>query len=274
MLDFYAAPPTSVRLARKIAEMKDEYGGRLRVFPIGRSFLGRELWALAPGPARGCAVFFAGVHGAEWLNVLAMVRFTEELLRGELPLRAEGLRLAVVPCLNPDGTDLAIAGEGAQPWQANARGVDLNHNFDAGWQELRALELREGISGPGPTRFGGPAPFSEPESRAAARFCLRSGARSVYAFHSQGEEIYWRYGPRTPGVSRLMAELLAGACGYAVASPSGAAAHGGLKDWFIRRTGRPGFTLETGRGRNPLPLSDFPELYDRLRRALCLAASL
>ena len=33
-------------------------------------------------------------------------------------------------------------------WQANARGVDLNHNFNAGWEALHTLEQEQGIYHP------------------------------------------------------------------------------------------------------------------------------
>ena len=33
------------------------------------------------------------------------------------------------------------------------------------------------------------------------------------------------------------------------------------KDWFIQTYRRPGFTIEVGTGENPLPLSQFEEIY-------------
>ena len=100
-------------------------------------------------------------------------------------------------------------------WQANARGVDLNHNFDAGFDIARRQVEQTGIYLPGPTKYGGPFPFSEPETRALADFCRLYAPRQVVALHSQGEEIYYQYGPRTPKQSALAVSythLLAGAC--------------------------------------------------------------
>ena len=37
--------------------------------------------------------------------------------------------------------------------------------------------------------------------------------------------------------------------------------HAGYNDWFIQTWDRPGFTIEAGRGENPLPLSQFEEIY-------------
>ena len=96
----------------------------------------------------------------------------------------------------------------------------------------------------------------------------------MLALHSQGEEIYWRYGDRTPPQAQMMADVLGAASGYRVADPEGLASHGGFKDWFIDSTGRPGFTIELGQGVNPLPVSDFESLYAKAREMLLLAALL
>ena len=122
--------------------------------------------------------------------------------------------------------------------------------------------------------LSGPEPESEPETRALADLCRRHPFRHVVALHSQGEEIYWQYGEHTPPHSRMMARVLGSASGYAVAQPDATAAHGGFKDWFIDHFHRPGFTIELGRGRNPLPVVDFEPMYQRAREMLALAVLL
>lgn len=113
--------------------------------------------------------------------------------------------LILLPCLNPDGVEIAIHGPTAAGdrsssvqrmmeehpgavWQANVRGVDLNHNFDAGWEVLRELEQRSGVCVPGPTRFGGPCPFSEPETAAVRSLCGCHNFRQLFSFHAQGRK--------------------------------------------------------------------------------------
>ena len=117
----------------------------------------------------------------------------------------------------------------------------------------------------------GEYPESEPESRALAALCRRVPFCHVVALHTQGEEIYWRYGDRTPSQSRMMAQVLAAVSGYRMADPSESASHGGFKDWFIDCFARPGFTLELGRGQNPLPLREFEEIYQKAREMLLLS---
>jgi g-D-glutamyl-meso-diaminopimelate peptidase len=38
----------------------------------------------------------------------------------------------------------------------------------------------------------------------------------------------------------------------------------GYKDWFIQEFRKPGFTIELGSGINPLPLSQFDEIYEEV----------
>ena len=270
----------------------------LEALPIGRSVCGRDITGLLLGRGPHTVLMAAAIHAQEWLTSLLLFRFCEDVceaiqtgasLSGVAIGRAmHGRSLLLIPALNPDGVEIALHGSAAagrwaafvaelggdQPglWQANARGVDLNHNFNAGFAELQVMEQKNGISSPAHRQFGGPAPESEPESAAVAALCRRVRPAHLLALHSQGEVIYWSYGHHTPQQSALMAHILADAAGYALEEPTGLAAHGGLKDWFMEAFHRPGFTVECGRGENPLPLSDFRPLYRNLREMLTLAA--
>ena len=117
----------------------------------------------------------------------------------------------------------------------------------------------------------GTAPESEPETRVLADLCRNVSFRHAVALHTQGEEIYWRYGAHTPPQSRMMARVLSAVSGYALADPSESSAHGGFKDWFIDCFHRPAFTLELGRGQNPLPLREFESIYAKAREMLLLS---
>lgn len=81
------------------------------------------------------------------------------------------------------------------------------------------------------------------------------------ALHSQGEEIFWQYGNIIPPRSETIAKVLAAASGYRLVDNSGLASHGGFKDWFIEYFNKPAYTVEIGKGKNPLPLSDFEDIF-------------
>ncbi len=261
---------------------------------IGVSHCGREIPMLSFGTGKE-VLFACAFHGMEWLTTLVILRFLDELLESISKrnffcgIRTENAfhnrTLCVVPCVNPDGVEISIngaesAGEycdsikaigSEKRWQANAAGVDINHNFNAGWKALKALEIKNGINAPAPTRFGGKFPESEPESRAMARLCRNNDFIRAFAFHSQGEEIYWSFGEYMPENARLQGELLAELSGYTMSEPDGLAVGGGFKDWFVETFNSPAFTIEIGNGKNPLPISDLEGIYERLKQMLLIS---
>lgn len=280
-------------------------GALCRAYPflhttvIGHSVCDRPLHALTLGDGNHAVLFAAAFHAQEWLTTLVCLRLLEDLCRlhsgetlGSRFDRADltRRRLVFVPVVNPDGVDIAIHGSAAGGahaavlhllgadikgnWQANAAGIDINHNFDAGRDALRRIERDHGITKPAPRRFGGTCAESEPETKALCRLCRQDHFSHVVALHSQGEEIYWQYGERTPPEACMAARIMGSLSGYIPASPDTIASHGGFKDWFIEHTGRMGFTVELGKGRNPLPLDDFEDIYDKAREMLLFAALL
>ena len=52
-----------------------------------------------------------------------------------------------------------------------------------------------------------------------------------------------------------MAEKFAEVSGYRAAFPEPMASFGGFKDWIIETFHQPGFTIEAGKGKNPLSFS-------------------
>ncbi len=263
---------------------------------IGRSCAGRDIMALKIGKASEYALITAAFHGTEYLTTTVLMRFIEELCKAIASDESiEGLNarramfgrgVIFVPLVNPDGCEIAIKGAAGcgfayeyisracsgnyKSWNANLRGVDINHNFSAGWSRLKALEEQAGICGPSPRRFGGFKCESEPETIALCELCRRSRIRHIVALHSQGEVIYWQYGDKKIPRAEKMAEIMATSSGYELSSPEGLAVGGGFKDWFIEEFSRPGFTVEIGKGKNPLPESDAPDILDRIREMLML----
>jgi murein peptide amidase A len=132
----------------------------LRDIVVGHSAHGRPIRMLQLGdPGLGANVLVFGcVHGDECAA------------RGLRPL-SNGCpdphsNVFVVPNLNPDGF--------AAGTRVNGRGVDLNRNFAAGWRP---------IGSPGDLEYSGSRPFSEPESRLAARLVRRLRPSVTIWFH-------------------------------------------------------------------------------------------
>ena len=271
------------------------------VMNIGFSILGRDLPALRLGEGKKKLLYVGAHHASEWLTATALLHFSAQLLEAaHAGARLSGVDAAallkaasifVLPMLNPDGVEieqrgaegggifaerltLLNGGEDFTHWQANARGVDLNHNYEAGWAEGKMLEREAGIFGGGPTRYGGEFPESEPESAALCAFVRSVDFDAVLALHSQGEEIYYDFGGHAPAGSDRLAVALARLSGYRAAKPDGIASFSGFKDWFISAYDRPGFTVEMGLGENPLPAQEFDTFYRPLEPLLTMLPTL
>lgn len=265
---------------------------------IGKSCVGRDIYALKLGNGGSLSVFVGATHGSEHITENILFYFLEELcftlkhnkyLAGLNTRRAlYGKGICIIPCLNPDGCEISIHGEigggthsedilkmshgNTKTWNANARGVDLNHNFDAKWEEVKKKEREMGIFAPSSTRFGGFKPFSEPETVAIMDFCNSLSLHHLTALHTQGEVIYYSFEGKEGEKGLKMAQIMASTSGYALDVPIGIAYGGGLKDWFIDKFSRPAFTLEMGLGKNPLPQESAFFIYEKAREMLTLNA--
>jgi hypothetical protein len=145
-----------------------ERGARIR--QIGRSVLGEPLFAVHFGseaPDARTSVVLAGVHPIEWIGIEACAALLDRLAGADLGDRC----VIAFPMVNPDGflrVEQSLR-DGRRRWyRRNARGVDLNRNFDAHWGERSFFFYAM------PWLFApGRAPASEPEV-AAIRFELSS----------------------------------------------------------------------------------------------------
>jgi murein peptide amidase A len=161
---------------------------QLRVETAGHSAEGRPIGLRQIGdPAiEGEVLVFGCTHGDE-----CAARGLQPLVGG-CPDPASDILL--VPNLNPDGFALGT--------RLNGRGVDLNRNFPAGWKPIG----RRG----GP-QYSGPKPFSEPETRLAARIVERLRPEVTIWFHQHyaSRPLVRAWGGSVPAARRFarLAEL-------------------------------------------------------------------
>ena len=264
----------------------------LRTEVLTNSRYGRPVRTLVIGSGKRKVIYSAGHHANEWITTPVILKFVEEFAEalqngGELfgiSAReiAERATVYTVPMVNPDGVAL-VTGEispgtpeyeraaaiGAdfpaipfpEGWKANLAGVDLNLQYPAKWLRAREIKFSQGFTRPAPRDYVGRAPLNQPESQALAGYTEYIDPDLVLAYHSQGKEIYWTFlDYQVPG-ARELGERFAEVSGYTLAEPAPESSFAGYKDWFIQAFRRPGYTIEVGRGQNPLPIEQFDEIY-------------
>lgn len=257
----------------------------IQVNNIGKSVLGKPIQEIRLGKGTKKVHFNASFHANEWITsgvLMSLLNHFLLSLTNVKPIRGMSMMplyqvidLSIVPMVNPDGVDLVLNGppdemreeviqinKGSTDftgWKANIRGVDLNNQFPAKWEVEKE---RKAEKAPAPRDYPGDAPLTEPESIAMADLAKTRRFNRMLAFHTQGEEFYWGFEGLEPPESRALADEFARVSGYTPVQYIDS--YAGYKDWFIQDFRRPGFTIELGSGINPLPLSQFDEIFEEV----------
>lgn len=252
---------------------------------IGHSVMGKELIELQIGAGTKQVHLNGSFHANEWITTPVIMQFINEYalsLTNEKPIRGlfmlplfMSTMFSVVPMVNPDGVNLSLNGSDAAAqyksevlainnqsedfsnWKANIRGVDLNNQYPAKWE----IEAQRMATSPAPRDYPGPYPLSEPEAIIMANLAKQRNFSRINAFHTQGEEIYWGFEGIEPPVSEIIVNEYARVSGYLPVRYLDS--YAGYKDWFIQEFHKPGFTVELGQGVNPLPIEQFPDIYEK-----------
>ena len=184
------------------------------------------------------------IHAREYITTyLAMLQAQDFLKRGR-----RGTTY-FIPAVNIDGIVESLYGNGL--YKANARGVDLNVNFDARWG-TGAKNVREKAA----ENYIGEYPFSENETRTLRDFTLAVRPDITVSYHSKGEEIYWEFFQEERERTRdyKVAEAVSRATGYPVKSAGVSA--GGYKDWCVAKLKIPALTIEVGDDKLSHPIGE------------------
>ncbi len=162
---------------------------------IGMSEEGRKISIAHYGEGDKEVLVVGGIHGGyEWNTSLLAYELMEYL--DENPDKIpDGVKVSVVPVLNPDGLYKIIGKEGrfvasdvpaveseTIPGRFNANNVDLNRNFDCDWQSS-GMWRQTKVS-------GGTSAFSEAESQAMRDYINANNPEAVVVYYSAAGGVY------------------------------------------------------------------------------------
>lgn len=296
IIPFGSIVPTNISYTSKVLDLN--ISAMKKIYPflefgeIGKTVLGKSISYIKFGSGSKEIFYSASIHANEWITTVLLMKFLEILSKSYVnDLNIYGYpakylfnnySLYLVPMINLDGVDL-VTGKYPQNstiynnakkisdsypdipfpkgWKANILGVDLNLQFPAGWEQAKEIKFAQGFTSPAPRDFVGTSALSAPEAIAMYNFTLNHNFNLVLTYHTQGKVIFWEYQDYAPDISLSIAEAFSRVSGYSVQSTPYNSSFAGYKDWFIYQYRKPGFTIEAGLGENPLPISQFDEIY-------------
>lgn len=181
-----------------LQECVKNYPNLIQTQSIGKTWEGRDivLATLSLGVENADlkpALLYTGtIHAREWIGNELGVAFIDYILKHyqtnpKIKAALTKNTLYMVPCLNPDGFEYSRTHFSF--WRKNRRdnkdgtfGVDLNRNFSVGWTRIK--DTSSNI-------YGGPEPFSEPETRAIKAFVdSHPNITMALDYHSQGNVFF------------------------------------------------------------------------------------
>lgn len=193
----------------------------------------------------------------------------------------------VIPMTNPDGVTIAQKGikgiknsslrkklkkmpgiNNPSNWKANARGVDLNNQFNYKFRRNRSLKKYACYAG-----YGGPYPVSEKESKALLYVVNTYNPKAVVNYHAMGNVIFHNYkGNKATRkkVARLTSKMKK-VTGY---SYLGTSPGPGFANYLVRKKNIPSATVEIGMYTTPVPISQFKTVWKQNKNLMAAVAQM
>jgi len=254
------------------------------------------------------------IHSREYINTLLAMCQLEDYLKNMMagtlygeksyPDLFSNICIHMMPCSNPDGMTISQMGPDGlrtqeakdtlqacyefdvangragdfetycRRFKANANGVDLNKNFDVGWDIYAGGPTQPSYEG-----YHGPAPASEAETQAILSVTESYPVIAVISYHSEGDVIFWNYeleDEQLLAFDQQLADSLAEITGYTrrISKKYNASLSGGCSDYYVWEEGRIAVTVETGQDTCPIRINVFPNIWRDNQYVLPMLATL
>ncbi len=219
--------------------------GRQAVEVIGQSSDGRDITAHTFGDGKNEILFIGGIHGGYAPNTSLvaydLIDYLEESVEADADF-LETVVITVIPTLNPDGLAKVTGKSGrfstgdvnTNPTvqvagRFNNNNVDLNRNFDCGWQSEGTWQNRS-VS-------GGSSPFSEPEAAALRDYVAKYKPDAVVAYYAAAGGVFASTcSPTVSEETKAITNAYAAASGYEASEEFDFyEITGDMVNWFARQ---------------------------------------
>lgn len=225
---------------------------------IGKTKFNRKIFAVERilDKSFSTAIFVCSMHARENIATDVVLEMIKQNLFDDI----KDFNLSFILMANPDGVELQQGNLATFPlkiqeklilindnsmdfsmWKANAKGVDINNNFDANFgTNVHAKE-------PASHGYIGKKAFSEKESRAIAKYTTKMKAFITISYHTKGEEIYFNFFQTGTNLKRdeKIAKRFSKSTGYKIVNVEKSSS-GGYKDWCVQKLKIPALTIELG----------------------------
>jgi hypothetical protein len=210
----YEAFHTYAEMAAEVQAAATAYPDIVERFSIGKSYQGRDLWAVKVSDNVATdedepEVLIDGLHHAdEHMSLEMTLAILHWLTEGygsntRITNVVDSREIWIIFAMNPDGATYDIKGGTYHHWRKNRQptsgstsvGTDLNRNYDYRWGCCGGSSAT-----PSSSRFRGRSAFSAPETRAFRDFVRsrvvdgRLQIRVSVSFHTTGRLVMWPYG--------------------------------------------------------------------------------
>ena len=299
---------TYTEMSADISLLKRNYSRYVNVRTIGKSCDNRKIYDVVIGnTGSGRSLIVVGaLHAREYMTTqLCMAQIENYLQNHNNKIASEAtsgvlnkIAIHYIPMANPDGVTISQLGlsgirnstlrkalkqmkgaDNTRYWKANARGVDLNKNFN--YNYIAKYGGKKGSEG-----YTGEYVNSEPETRAVTAFLEKMKAsgtlKGLINYHATGSILFGEAkGSVKPAVTRMY-ELAKKLTGYADSSGYEESVNehskkkniGNLREYAMYRKNIPSITLEIGKKACPLASNEFSAIWQKNKMLVLKEAKL
>ena len=283
-------------MQKDIKQLQQKYSDYVNIEVIGTTADKRNIYDVILGNpnAKKCIVVQASIHAREYMTsqlVMEQMEYYLDNYNKKYKKKTykdifDKVSVHVVAMSNPDGVTISQKGIGGiksaslrkklkkmhgakytTVWKANARGVDLNNQFNNNFKYIKKYK-KGAYAG-----YGGKKPVSEAESKALVKLVNDVKPKAVVNYHAMGNVIYCNYGASKKMQAKVykLSGVIRDLTGYHYMGLDTAP---GFANWLVCKKGIPSCTVEIGKHTAPVPISQFETVWKQNKDVMAASARL